>query len=254
MSLPIIEFTHMSTRLGGTLVHEDIHFKINQGEIFAIVGGSGSGKSTLLREVLGLLQPSTGHVTVYGHDMAHITEASYRDLSKKWGVLFQTGALFSSLTVLENTFYPLREYSHLPPKALKELALSKLLMVGLPLSAAIKFPAELSGGMLKRAALARALILDPALLLLDEPTSGLDPESVSSLDELIYNLKELLNLTVVMVTHDLRTLWHIVDRLAFLGEKKLLALGTPKEVATNPHPMIHNYFHDPESIKSHHGN
>lgn len=254
MSTPIIEFKKMTTELGGHCINSEIDFSINQGEIFAIVGGSGSGKSTLLRAALGLIHPVAGEVIVCGYNMSQITPDAYRELSKKWGILFQTGALFSSLNVLENTLYPLKEYSHLSRTALEELALSKLLMVGLPKSTAIKYPSELSGGMLKRAALARALILDPALLILDEPTSGLDPESVSSLDELVYNLKTLLNLTVVMVTHDLRTLWHIVDRLAFLGEKKLLALGTPQAVATNSHPMIHNYFHDPESLKSHDGN
>ena len=180
--------------------------------------------------------------------MLHITEYEYRLLCQKWGVLFQSGALFSSLTVLENVIYPLKEYSHLSHKALKELGLFKLSLVGLPKSAAMKYPAELSGGMIKRAALARALILDPALLLLDEPSSGLDPNSVNSLDELILNLKNLLNLTVVMVTHDLRTLWQIVEHVAFLGENKILALGTVKEIATNPHPMIHNYFHAPKDL------
>lgn len=251
MSDAIIEIDHLSTRLGDQLVHDDISLTVQQDEIFAIIGGSGSGKSTLICEILGLVQPSAGTVTVFGQNMHNLNEAAYRKLSQKWGILFQSGALFSSLTVLENIYYPLKEYAHLPKQGLEELAMAKLLMVGLQANDAIKYPSELSGGMLKRAALARALILDPRLLLLDEPTSGLDPESVTELDELILNLKTLLQLTVVMVTHDLRTLWHIVDKVAFLGQKKLLALGSVKEVATNPHPMIHNYFHDPGSMKRH---
>ncbi|OGT68889.1 MAG: ABC transporter ATP-binding protein [Gammaproteobacteria bacterium RIFCSPLOWO2_02_FULL_38_11] len=253
MNEHIIEFKNVTTVLGNQIIHDKINLNFRKGEIISIIGGSGSGKSTLVREILGLLQPYRGKVSVFAYDMAHITEQHYLELSKKWGILFQSGALFSSLTVLENIMYPLHEYSVLPQNALEELALLKLLLVGLPKSAAIKYPSELSGGMLKRAALARALILDPHLLLLDEPTSGLDPESVTSLDELILNLRNLLNLTIIMVTHNVRTLWHITDSVVFLGEKRVLDFGKVAKVATNPHPMIHNYFYGPENIEKSNG-
>ncbi len=243
---PVIEIKDLTTKLGDHIVHKNINLEIYDGEIFAIVGGSGSGKSTLIREILGL-QTFEGSIKVLGQNIKDITEEEYRKLCRKWGVLYQGGALFSSLTLYENVSYILREFSHLPSKAIMSLSLLKILLVGLPKSAALKYPAQLSGGMAKRGALARSLILDPKLLFLDEPTTGLDPESVESLDELIEQLRTLMGLTVVMVTHDLRTLWHIADRVAFLGEGQVLCCDTVRKTSQHPHPLIQNYFHGPHS-------
>ena len=245
MTESIIEVQHLKNYLGGHWIHQDVNMTINRGEIVAIVGGSGSGKTTIMRSILMLLKPISGSVKVFGTDIWHCTEEQALQVQRRWGVLFQHGALFSSLTVAENVMFLLNEFTNLSKSLKKDIALLKIVLVGLPASAAVKYPAELSGGMLKRAALARALAMDPELLFLDEPTSGLDPQSASAFDELVLHLRNSLGLTVLMVTHDLDSLWKITNKVAFLGEGKVLALEPMSQLVNNPHPLIQAYFSGP---------
>jgi phospholipid/cholesterol/gamma-HCH transport system ATP-binding protein len=242
MSNIIIEARDIVTAFGDTIIHDHISCTVYQNEIYALLGGSGSGKSTLLREMILLQYPQSGTLNVLGMDLSTITPMEAQNLRRQWGVLFQSGALYSSLTVGENIAMLYHEYTDLPPKLIDELVTLKIDLVGLPSHARYLYPSELSGGMIKRAALARALALDPKLLFLDEPTSGLDPLSSRQFDVLIRQLRDLLGLTVVMVTHDLDTIHHIIDRFALLGEKKVIAEGTLNEVLQINHPMIDYFF------------
>lgn len=244
ISQEIISVKSVSTYLGGAWIHQDISFSVNKGEIIAIVGGSGSGKSTILRELLCLLKPKSGEIKIFGQNILNLKGKSLRAIQKRSGVLFQQSALFSSLTVLENIIFPLKQLTRLNPDTMIEIALLKLALVGLTPDAAHKYPAELSGGMQKRAALARALALDPELLFLDEPSSGLDPVSSASQDQLLLDLQRSLGLTIIMVTHDLSTLEGIVDRIIFLGKKKVLAIGTFEALKNDKNPEIYAYFHN----------
>jgi phospholipid/cholesterol/gamma-HCH transport system ATP-binding protein len=242
---PIIELTNISTFLGEMWVNKDLCLSVKRGEILAIVGGSGSGKTTLLREMLLLQAINSGSIKVFGQELTTATPLELLAVQKRWGVLFQQNALFSSLTLLENTAFPLREHTTLDDDTINRLALLKILLSGLPPEAANRYPSELSGGMQKRAGLARATVLDPELLFLDEPTSGLDPDSAAAFDELVLDFQSTMGLTIVMVTHDLDSLWHVANRVAFLGEGKVLCVDTVAKVANNPHPLIKDYFNGP---------
>jgi len=243
MADPIVEVTGLKNNLGGKWVHLDVSFTINQGEIFAIIGGSGSGKTTILRSLLMLLKPSAGDIRIFGKNILLLnSETEANKIRHRWGILFQQSALFSAMTVLENVMYPIQELSHLSQKMIQELALLKIALVGLPEDAADKYPSELSGGMQRRAAAARAIALDPELLFLDEPTSGLDPLSAKQFDHLLLFLRDVLNLTVVIVSHDLESLKRITDRVAFIGEGKVLAVAPIQELMQHQHPLIVDYF------------
>lgn len=237
-----IDMRQVCTRFGDKVVHENLDLQIRCGEIFAIVGGSGSGKSTLLREMILLHTPDSGTVRVLGLDLAGINEEQASSLRQRCGVMFQKGGLFGTLTVAENIGLPLREHSQLDDKSINDIAALKLALSGLKPEAADLYPAELSGGMLKRAALARALALDPELLFLDEPTAGLDPASATGLDSLLRHLHELYRPTIVMITHDLDLLWQVTHRVAVLGEGKVLAVGSMEELSQLQHPVIRDYF------------
>ena len=241
---PVIRIRGLVTGFGDKLIHDHLDLDVRRGEVLGIVGGSGSGKSVLLRTIIGLNQPRAGTVEVLGQPADMAESERMRALEMRWGVLFQGGALFSSQTVAENIMVPMREHTDMPDGLMQELAAVKLTMVGLPPDAAVKYPAELSGGMTKRAALARALALDPELLFLDEPTSGLDSISAGLFDELIANLQKSLGLTVFMVTHDLDSLHAICDRVAALVDKKV-KVGTIAELRKDPNPWIQEYFSGP---------
>lgn len=232
-------------RFNGDWVLDGIDCEVERGEIFAIVGGSGSGKTTLMRQMLLLQRPTEGSVRMFGEEMTTAGDRRIAETRRRCGVLFQHGALFSSQTVLENVGFPLREHTNLAPEEIDELALLRTGMVGLSPDAAGKYPAELSGGMHKRAALARALALDPELLFLDEPTSGLDAVSAGAFDELVLELREAMNLTIVFVTHDLDSLWRIADRVLFLGRAKVLACGPMREIVASGDEDIARYFAGP---------
>jgi phospholipid/cholesterol/gamma-HCH transport system ATP-binding protein len=238
----VIEVRNVSTRFGSQIVHENISLEVRRGEIVALVGGSGSGKTVLMREILGLHRPDSGSVRVFGIDFETAEEAQVRAVKKRIGVLFQRGALFSSLSVLQNVAVPLREHTSLEDHLIDQLAALKIALVGLGPDAAFKLPSQLSGGMVKRAGLARALALDPDLLLLDEPTSGLDPVGARALDHLILEMQEALGLTVLLVTHDVDSIRILADRVAMLGKGKLLAMGTVEELESSPDPAIREYF------------
>ena len=242
---PVIEAHHVSTRFGTAVVHEDVSLTIYHGEIFAVAGGNGSGKSTLLREMIGLQLPSSGTIRLFGRDSARLGEGNDQQIYRRFGIMFQQGGLFSSLTLAENVAVPLKEQTKLHPEFIREIVALKIASVGLPVDSATKYPSQLSGGMRRRAALARAIVMDPELLFLDEPTAGLDPIIASGFDELVLQLKALLGLTVVMITHDLDTLWRIADRVAVLGNGKVLGIGTMPELAASSDPIIHEYFHGP---------
>lgn len=242
---PIIEIKNLHTRFGNAVVHDGVSLEVQRGEIFGLAGASGCGKSTLLREIILLHKAQSGSISVFGKDISKLDEAAALQLKKSWGVMFERGALFSSLTVLENVSLPFQEHTNLSDALIGELAALKIALAGLPASAAAKYPSELSGGMRKRAALARAMALDPELLFLDEPTAGLDPSSATSFDELVLNLKKSLGLTIMMVTHDLDLLWKVADRVAVLGDKKVLGVGTMHELSESSHPIIREYFYGP---------
>lgn len=241
----VIAVTGLRTSFGTAIIHEHLDLSVQRGEIMALVGGSGSGKTTLLRSMILLQTPSAGSIQLFGQEIIGISDAAALRLRRRIGMLFQQGALFSSLTVRENVALPLREHTKLPTQQIAALADLKIALAGLPSDAGNKLPRELSGGMLKRAALARALALDPALLFLDEPTAGLDPVSAGAFDELVVQLKESLGLTVVMVTHDLDTLWQATDRVAFLGERRVLSCAPMDELVDAEHPLIQAYFAGP---------
>ncbi len=242
MNRTAISVSNVVTRFGKNVVHDGISLNVRHGEIYGLLGGSGCGKSTLLKEMIMLLTPDSGEIRVLEQNLSTITRSDAAMLRRYWGVLFQGGALYSSLTVADNISIKLREHTDLPLKLIQDIVRVKINMVGLPESAADLYPGELSGGMVKRASLARALAMDPKLLFLDEPTSGLDPIGAEAFDDLILELREILGLTIVMVTHDLDSIWTVVDRFAVLGENKILAEGTLNEVIENPHPIVRQFF------------
>ena len=238
----VVEVEGLWTRLGGRVVHSDIEFSVLRGEVLSVIGGSGAGKTTLLRVLIGLQPPSEGRVRVFGHDLYRTDLRTQLSIRRRWGVLFQGGALFSALTTFDNVALPLRELHALDDATIRDIVMARLTVVGLGPPDAAKLPAELSGGMVNRVALARALALDPELLFLDEPTAGLDPVSADSFQRLVSDLRRDLRLTVVMVTHDLDTLGVLSDRVAALAESRLVALGPLEAVQAVDHPFIHEYF------------
>ncbi len=242
----VIEVRGLRNAFGEQVVHENLNIDVRRGEILGVVGGSGTGKSVLMRSIIGLQQPSAGEICVLGENLLDDDKSGDDEIRRRWGVLFQGGALFSTLTVAENVQVPLREfYPNFSQQLLDEIAVSKILLSGLPADAAIKFPAELSGGMRKRAGLARALALDPELLFLDEPTAGLDPIGAAKFDALTRELKETLGLTVFLITHDLDTLHAICDRVAVLADRQVIAVGKIEELLKSDHPWIDEYFSGP---------
>lgn len=241
-SVPPIMVKGLKTAFGDHVVHDDLDLEVNKGEILGIVGGSGAGKSVLMHAILGLQPIAGGHIELFGQDVSGDGETSLPAICQRTGVLFQDGALFTDMTVAENIQFPLEEYYDLPPEITAPLALSKTTLVGLPESAAFLSPSELSGGMRKRAGLARAIAHDPELLFLDEPTAGLDPISAAAFDDLVLELRDTLGLTIFMVTHDLDTLHHICDRIAVIGDKHVLAVGPVADIVHNDNPWIRAYF------------
>ena len=243
---PIISVKGLKNSFGEQVVHEGLDLDVRRGEILGVVGGSGTGKSVLMRSIIGLQTPDEGEIEVFGEPIIGRDLEETADVRKRWGVLFQGGALFSTLTVAENVQVPLKEfYPKLDKDLLNEIAAFKVVMSGLPADAGPKYPAELSGGMKKRAGLARALALDPELLFLDEPTAGLDPIGAARFDELTKSLRDTLGLTVFLITHDLDTLYAICDRVAVLADRKVIAVGTIPELLALDHPWIEEYFKGP---------
>jgi phospholipid/cholesterol/gamma-HCH transport system ATP-binding protein len=243
---PVIRVRGLTNRFRSQVVHEGLDMEVQSNEIFGIVGGSGAGKSVLLRTILGLRRADAGIVEMYGEDMQNLLRSQRTALVRNYGVTFQNGALISSLTVAQNIHLPLREYFSLSDATLSDLAQLNLALVGLPPDAADKYPAQLSGGMVKRAALARALSLEPKLLFLDEPTSGLDPISAAAFDELLLYLHSRLKLTVVMVTHDLDSLFRTCTRVGVIVDRRMI-VDTLDGILANPHPWIQDYFHSPRA-------
>ena len=242
---PAVEVRGLRSAFGDNLVHDDLDLTLNRGEVLGVVGGSGTGKSVLLNTIIGLRRPQAGEIRVLGQELQHASQRRWSALERAWGVLFQGGALFSNLTVRENVAAPMFEHTRLAKSEIHELADLKIAMVGLDPSAGALKPAELSGGMRKRAGLARALSLDPELLFLDEPTAGLDPISAAAFDELIKDLSDSLDLTVFMITHDLDTLYEITDRVAVLADRKVVATAPVQELEKSDHPWIRQYFLGP---------
>ncbi|MEN0104952.1 MAG: ATP-binding cassette domain-containing protein [Pseudomonas sp.] len=241
----LIEVRDLTNAFGPQVVHQHLDLDVMRGEILGIVGGSGTGKSVLLRSIVGLQRPTAGSVKVFGENLLALSPEKRSQVERRFGVLFQSGALFSSLTVLENIALPLIEHAGLSRDEAEDLAVVKLALAGLPETAAYKYPDSLSGGMIKRAALARALALDPEIVFLDEPTAGLDPISAAAFDQLILTLRDALGLTVFLVTHDLDTLYTICDRVAVLSQKRVLVAGDLTTVAATPDAWVHDYFHGP---------
>ncbi len=241
----VIKIRGLANGFADQTVHENLDLDVRRGEIIGVVGGSGTGKSVLMRSIIGLQMPRAGTIEVFGENVDHLNAEQAKDLRRHWGVLFQDGALFSALTVAENVEVPLREFFKFDQAFMDEVAGFKIAMVGLPAYAGPKFPSELSGGMRKRAGLARALALDPRILFLDEPTAGLDPISAAAFDELILQLRETLGLTVFLITHDLDTLHAICDRIAVLADHRVLKVGTIEELMDFDHPWVQEYFRGP---------
>jgi phospholipid/cholesterol/gamma-HCH transport system ATP-binding protein len=241
----VIEVSKVSTRFGDQVVHSGLDLEVRRAEIFALIGGSGSGKSTLLREMILLQRPDSGSIRVLGVDLQRLGDDEALALRRRWGVMFQHGGLFGSLTVTENIGLPLREHTGLEDVLIDEIAAWKLAMTGLKPEAGAQYPSELSGGMMKRASLARALALDPELLFLDEPTAGLDPTSAGEVDELVRKLRDLFGLTIVMITHDLDLLWQVADRVAVLAEGKVQGIGSMSELSHMDSPAIRQFFDGP---------
>lgn len=243
---PIIRVRGLKNGFGDQIVHEGLDLDVRRGEVLGVVGGSGTGKSVLMRSIIGLQTPLAGEIEVFGEPMVGRDEDEAKHVRRRWGVLFQGGALFSTLTVAENVEVPIREFfPGVDEELLREIAGYKILMSGLPAMAGAKYPAELSGGMKKRAGVARALSLDPELLFLDEPTAGLDPIGAAAFDQLIRELSDALGLTVFLITHDLDTLYAICDRVAVLADRKVIAVGTIPELLALDHKWIQDYFNGP---------
>ncbi|SFQ35689.1 phospholipid/cholesterol/gamma-HCH transport system ATP-binding protein [Roseivivax halotolerans] len=247
MEDPVIRLRGIRNQFGSQVVHDDLDLDVQRGEILGVVGGSGTGKSVLMKTIIGLQTPRAGKIEVLGHDLTGGDPAARAVVEDNWGVMFQDGALFSSLTVRENVEVPLKRVPGLAPEARRALADLKIAMVGLGPEAGGKYPSELSGGMRKRAGLARALALDPEIVFLDEPTAGLDPIGAAEFDRLIHGLSRALGLTVFLVTHDLDTLYAVCDRVAVLAERRVLVTGTIEEMARVDHPWVHDYFHGPRA-------
>ena len=241
----VIEIRNLSTRFGAHVVHDGLDLEVRRAEIFAIAGGSGSGKSTLLREMILLHRPDAGTIRMLGADIQSLDEQAVLDLRRRVGVMFQHDGLFGSLDVRENIGLPLREHTDLDDALIDEIAAWKLALSGLRAETGAQYPSELSGGMLKRASLARALALDPELLFLDEPTAGLDPAGAAGVDELVLTLRELYGMTIVMIKHDLDLLWQVADRVAVLAEGKVQGVGSMSELEHLDHPAIREYFDGP---------
>jgi len=241
----VIEISKLSTRFGEHVVHRDIDLAVRRAEIFAVIGGSGSGKSTLLREMILLHRPESGSIRILGVDLDTIDEQQALALRQRWGVMFQQGGLFGSLTVSENVGLPLREYTRLDDGLIDQIVACKLALTGLAPEVGAQYPSELSGGMMKRASLARALALDPQLLFLDEPTAGLDPQSAAEVDQLVRELRDLFGLTIVMITHDLDLLWQVADRVAVLADGRIAGIGSMPELAQMDNPAIRSFFDGP---------
>lgn len=245
--VPVMEASGILTQFGPNIIHENLDFRMERGEVVGLVGGSGSGKSVLMNTMLGLKEPEGGSIRYFGHDRNTLDPKTRSQINNEIGVLFQGGALFSSMTVRQNIMVPLREHAKMSPELMRELADMKIHMVGLPPTAATLMPSDLSGGMKKRAGLARALALDPQLLFLDEPTAGLDPIGAHAFDELILGLREAMGLTVLMVTHDLDSLYAICDRVAVLVDKRIAINDSLDKVQNYDHPWVHEYFGGPRS-------
>ncbi len=245
----VIAVKGLKNFLGHAWVHKDVNFEIYRGEVVAIIGASGCGKTTLLRSLLLLQEPAAGEITLFGKNLLKTRGHHLSILRRRWGMMFQSAALFSSMDVLENVMFPMDENLSLTRETKRELAQLKLRMCGLEASVAGKYPSELSGGMQKRVALARAIALDPELLFLDEPSAGLDPESAAALDSHLIHLRESMGLTQVMVTHDLDTLWSVPDRVMFLGDGEVLALCPMRELVKHQHPLIKAYFSNTRSAR-----
>jgi phospholipid/cholesterol/gamma-HCH transport system ATP-binding protein len=247
---PVVEIENLWTKFGRTVVHQDLNLQIYSGEILSIVGGSGTGKTVLLRQMLGLETPARGCVKVFGEDISAAEPEQLQRMRNHWGMLFQQGALYSALTVFDNIAQPMRELRALPEDVIRDAVLLKMDMVGLGPEHAGKMPSDLSGGMVKRAALARALALEPRLLFLDEPTAGLDPDLSDAFVALIQTLHRELKLTVVMVTHDLDTLFALSSRIAVLAEKHVIAVGPTRDVLKVDHPFIKQFFLGPRGLRA----
>ena len=239
---PPIEVRGLYSQYGDHVIHKDLDLTVRRGDVLGVVGGSGAGKSVLLNTIIGLKRPEGGTVRIFGADIEHASRRKWTAIERRWGVLFQQGALWSNLTVKENVAAPLLEHTDMPAKEAGELADLKIALAGLPAGAGALKPSELSGGMIKRASLARALALDPELLFLDEPTSGLDPISAAAFDELIRDLADSLDLTVFMITHDLDSLYSITDQVAVLADKHVVAMAPVRELEHFDHPWIREYF------------